>query len=142
MVLGAAGDLTARLLLPGLAGLVSGRRLQMHLVGSDRADWDDDQWRSRVQQAFAGEAEATPEVDSIVRSTRYVKADVTAPDDLDRLVRTCGQGPLILYFALPPAVAEQACRALTQINLPATTRLVLEKPFGSDAASAEHSTSS
>jgi glucose-6-phosphate 1-dehydrogenase len=38
MVLGAAGDLTARLLLPGLAGLVCGRRLQMHLVGSDRAD--------------------------------------------------------------------------------------------------------
>jgi glucose-6-phosphate 1-dehydrogenase len=109
----------------------------MHLVGSDRADWDDGQWRSRVQRAFAGEAEATPEVDSIVRSTRYVKADVTAPDDLDRLLQTCGPGPLILYFALPPAVAEQACRALTQINLPPTTRLVLEKPFGSDAASAE-----
>ena len=103
VVLGAAGDLTARLLLPGLAGLVSGRSLQMHLVGSDRADWDDDQCAA-VCKAFAGEAEATPEVDSIVRGTRYVKADVTAPDDLDRLVRTYGQGPLILYFALPPAV--------------------------------------
>jgi glucose-6-phosphate 1-dehydrogenase len=38
---------------------------------------------------------------------------------------------------LPPAVTEKACRALTGIALPAGTRLVLEKPFGSDTASAE-----
>jgi glucose-6-phosphate 1-dehydrogenase len=137
VVLGAAGDLTARLLLPGLAGLVSGRHLKMQLVGSDRADWDEDQWRNRVQQAFAGEVDLTPQADTIVRTTRYVMADVTAPEDLDRLLRTCSSRPLILYFALPPAVTEQACRALTRITLPATTRLVLEKPFGTDAASAD-----
>jgi glucose-6-phosphate 1-dehydrogenase len=136
VVLGAAGDLTARLLLPGLAGLVSRRHLTVQLVGSDRVDWDD-QWRNRVQQAFAGEEEVTPQADTIVRTTRYVQADVTAPEDLDRLLQTCPPGPLVLYFALPPAVAEQACRALTHVNLPATTRLVMEKPFGSDAASAD-----
>ena len=137
LVLGAAGDLTSRLLLPGLAGLVSCRHPRIQLVGSDRVDWDDDRWRDRVQRAFAAEVPATPEIDAIVRTTRYVKADVTAPEDLERLLQTCPSGPLVLYFALPPAVAEQACRALTGIPLPATTRLVLEKPFGSDAASAD-----
>lgn len=42
LILGAGGDLTARLLLPGLSGLLAAggaRRLQ--LVGSDRDDWDD-----------------------------------------------------------------------------------------------------
>ena len=137
VVLGAAGDLTTRLLLPGLAGLVSGRHLEIRVVGSDSAGWDDDQWRNRVQLAFADEVGGTPELEKIVRTTRYVAADVTVPEELDRMLRTCVPGPLILYFALPPAVTVRACRALTQITLPATTRLVLEKPFGHDAASAD-----
>ena len=137
VVLGAGGDLTARLLLPGLAGLVSRRPVRIQLVGSGRADWDDDQWRNRVQRAVANEVEAMPQLDTIVRTTRYLQADVTAPEDLDRLLQTCSSRPLVLYFALPPAVTKRACRALTQVTLPATTRLVMEKPFGSDAASAE-----
>ncbi|MEV6489213.1 glucose-6-phosphate dehydrogenase, partial [Actinoplanes sp. NPDC051633] len=137
VVLGAAGDLTTRLLLPGLAGLVRSRGLEIHLIGSDRADWDDDQWRARVRQAFAGQVEATPSIDTVVRTARYVQADVTAPADLNRLLQARPPGPLVLYFALPPAVAEQACRALEEVRLPVGTRLVMEKPFGSDAARAD-----
>jgi glucose-6-phosphate 1-dehydrogenase len=137
VVFGAAGDLTSRLLLPGLAGLVACRHPELQLVGSDRADWDDQQWRDRVQRAFAAEVKITPPVESIIRKTRYMKADVTVPEDLDRLLRMCPSRPLVLYFALPPAVAEQACRALSRIDLPATTRLVLEKPFGTNTSSAE-----
>jgi glucose-6-phosphate 1-dehydrogenase len=137
VVLGAAGDLTARLLLPGLAGLVSQRHLKIQLVGSDRIHWGDDQWRNRVQQAFGGEVGVAREVDTIVHTARYVQADVTEPEDLERLLQTCSARPLILYFALPPAITQQACRALTRVALPATSRLVMEKPFGSDAASAD-----
>ena len=136
VVLGAAGDLTGRLLLPGLAGLVNRRKVNVSLIGSDRADWDDDQWRDRVQQAFASQVEAAPEVAQVVRTTRYARADVADPKDLDRLLRSCS-GPVILYFALPPAVTQHACRALTELTPPPDTRLVMEKPFGSDAASAD-----
>ena len=101
VVLGAAGDLTARLLLPGLAGLVNRRKVSVSLIGSDRVDWDDDRWRDRVQHAFASQVEA-PEVAEVVRTTRYVRAEVTDPKDLDRLLRACSSGPVILYFALPP----------------------------------------
>lgn len=137
VVLGACGDLTARLLLPGLAGLLNRGHLKVQLIGSDRTDWDDDRWRDRVQRAFASEVGTAPEIDAVVSATRYVQADVAAPEDLDRLLRTCPSGPLILYFALPPAVTEKACRALSGLDVPSGTRLVMEKPFGSDAASAE-----
>jgi glucose-6-phosphate 1-dehydrogenase len=137
VVLGAAGDLTTRLLLPGLAGLVSSRDLTLQLVGGDRADWDDDRWRARVRQAFAGEVKVTAKVDTLIGNARYVRTDVTAQEGLDRLLQAWPPGPLVLYFALPPTVAEQACRALTRTNLPPTTRLVMEKPFGGDAAGAE-----
>jgi glucose-6-phosphate 1-dehydrogenase len=43
---------------------------------------------------------------------------------------------LTLYFALPPAVTVTAGRALARVGVPERTRLVIEKPFGTDAASA------
>jgi glucose-6-phosphate 1-dehydrogenase len=137
VVLGAAGDLTARLLLPGLAGLINDRKVNISLVGSGRADWDDDQWRDRVQRAFASQVEAVPEVAAVARTTRYVRADATDPKDLDQLLRSCSSRPVILYFALPPTVTEQACQALTGLSVPTDTRLVMEKPFGSDTESAD-----
>jgi glucose-6-phosphate 1-dehydrogenase len=42
VVFGAGGDLTARLLLPGLAGLVRQRQSPVQLVGSGREHWDDE----------------------------------------------------------------------------------------------------
>ncbi|MDA0642555.1 hypothetical protein [Nonomuraea ferruginea] len=62
-------------------------------------------------------------------------ADVTDDGDLRRLL-ACRRGRLTLYFALPPAVTVESCRALTRIGVPDGTRMVLEKPFGTDAASA------
>jgi glucose-6-phosphate 1-dehydrogenase len=41
-----------------------------------------------------------------------------------------------VYFALPPAITARACAGLVGRDLPASTRLVMEKPFGSDEASA------
>ncbi|HEX5905561.1 MAG TPA: glucose-6-phosphate dehydrogenase [Propionibacteriaceae bacterium] len=135
VILGACGDLTARLLLPGLAGLLGRRNVGLRLVGSDRADWSDDRWRDLVARSFATTDATGPEVDSIVHAARYIRADVTVATDLQRVLDAC-PGPLIIYFALPPGVAMRACQTLTEFALPTDTRLVLEKPFGTDAASA------
>jgi glucose-6-phosphate 1-dehydrogenase len=137
LILGASGDLTARLLLPGLGGLLaSGGGAGLLLVGSSRENWDDDRWRARVADSFAAGHAAGPQVDAVVSDARYVRADVTAEDDLRRLLDT-REGRLIVYFALAPGITVTACRVLTRIGLPEGTRLVLEKPFGTDAASAE-----
>ena len=54
LVLGAAGDVTERWLLPGLAVLLAmGRLGEVRLIGADRVDWDDEQWRKRIADAFA-----------------------------------------------------------------------------------------
>jgi glucose-6-phosphate 1-dehydrogenase len=71
----------------------------------------------------------------VVQRSRYRTADVTAAADLTRLLGECDGVP-VLYFALPPAVTVRACETLTGMDVPAGTRLVLEKPFGTDAASA------
>ena len=47
-----------------------------------------------------------------------------------------GLNAYVLYFALPPAVSMRACEALSTFPLPANLSLAIEKPFGTDAASA------
>ena len=62
-------------------------------------------------------------------------ADATDPTDLASLIT--GDGPVALYFALPPAVFPGAVTALRGAGLPPGSRIVLEKPFGENLADAQ-----
>jgi glucose-6-phosphate 1-dehydrogenase len=136
LILGASGDLTARLLLPGLGGLLAIDEVNdLSLVGSGIDDWDDDRWRAQVADSFAAASASGIEVDAVAQRSRYLQADVTSEDDLRPLLDAC-DGRAVIYFALPPAVTEKACRALIRVDLPERARLVMEKPFGTDAGSA------
>src|SRR5690606_30415087 len=152
LVLGASGDLAGRLLLPGLGRLLAtGRSPDLRLVGSGVEDWDDEQWRARLREVFAVEPSIemppwerfTPldeepgaaTLRRLERESVYRQADVTDPEDLRRVLLEC-EAPVGIYFALPPAVTERACLALEEIGVPAGTRLIIEKPFGTDEESA------
>jgi glucose-6-phosphate 1-dehydrogenase len=136
LILGASGDLTARLLLPGLGGLLTAHPdRKLRLVGSGADDWDDAKWRRRVADSFATVNASGPCVDTVIHDTRYLPADVTDPKAWPALLKSC-VAPVAIFFALPPPVTARACQALTQVQLPAHTRLVLEKPFGTNEATA------
>ena len=136
LILGATGDLAARLLLPGLGDLLTGGGEGVSLVGADLKEWNDERWRARVAESFAAAGASGARVDEVAKSTRYLRADVTSEAEWRRLLEAC-DGSVVIYFALPPAITERACRALTGVELPGRTRLAFEKPFGHDAASAE-----
>lgn len=143
LILGASGDLTGRLLLPGLARLVSrGRAAGLTLVGAGSDDWTPDQWLERVEESFAdansqAEAYGRRELKRIRETTSYHRLDVTAEGQLAGLLAEL-EGPVAVYFALPPRVSQLACEALAPGQVPAGTRLVMEKPFGSSEESARH----
>lgn len=137
IILGASGDLTGRLLLPGLGGLLAGPRgVDLTLIGVGIENWTQAQWQRRVKISFGAEACRTERVKALLAATRYVQADVTAAEDLRELLDSAS-GQVSIFFALPPAVTVKACTALTAIDLPRHVRLVLEKPFGTDAHSAD-----
>lgn len=137
LILGASGDLTGRLLLPGLGGLLaSSRGKPLMLIGSAVESWTDTRWRKRVKDSFGTENATGPLVTATLADTRYIQADVTDPGQLKMLLDQTS-GPVSIYFALPPAITAKACQALTGIDLPRNTRLVMEKPFGVDEASAK-----
>lgn len=141
VILGATGDLSARLLLPGLASLVAhGESPGLRLVGAGSSDWSDGQWRDQVAKSFAdtaaqSDATGRAALEQMQQSTTYRTIDVTASGALAQLVRSV-EAPVALYFALPPEVSQEACELLSAADLPAGTRLVLEKPFGTSRESA------
>ncbi|MGA1835481.1 glucose-6-phosphate dehydrogenase [Herbiconiux sp. 11R-BC] len=137
LIFGASGDLTARLLLPGLGQLLTAQpERTLELIGVGGLDWTDEQWRALVTKSF-GECQASgPAVDALLTSTRYVNADVTDPAELEKVLGLASGTPAI-YFALPPAVAAEVVVTLQSVPFPAGITLALEKPFGMDVPSAE-----
>jgi glucose-6-phosphate 1-dehydrogenase len=132
LIFGAGGDLTSRLLLPGIGQLLSSERgTSLELIGVDRDARSDADWRAQVKESFdAGGADAE-ETRAVLESSRYLQADVTDPDSLRRVLGECAGKPAI-YFALPPHVTVASCAALEKVDLPEGTVLALEKPFGTD----------
>lgn len=133
--------MTGRLLLPGLARLLSrGRGTGMRLVGAGSDDWSREQWQERVRTSFAAGTESADDderaaVEHVAAESEYHQVDVTAEGKLAALLAGL-EAPVAVYFALPPAVSQKACEVLKPEDVPAGTRLVMEKPFGSSAESA------
>ena len=137
VLLGASGDLSGRLLLPALGELLDEETdlRDLVLIGAGSEDWDAKTWQDRLRTSFGSSNVSPKTMDAVLETTQYVKADVTDAEDLTRLL-DAGPSPAALYFALPPAVTIAACTQLQQVSLPAGTTFVLEKPFGTDTASA------
>lgn len=136
LILGAGGDLTHRLLLPGVGSLLKIEPTRkIRIVGADRTDLSAAQWKSRVEDAFGTVPVPARPTRSVLSKTRYRQTDLLDPDQLAELMADC-DGPLVIYFALPPAVSMKVCKLLEDVDLPEDTRLALEKPFGGDEKSA------
>jgi glucose-6-phosphate 1-dehydrogenase len=137
LLLGASGDLSGRLLLPALGQLLDAeeQRRGIVLVGAGAEEWDDATWKDRVTESFHSGSVSDATLEAVLASTSYRRVDVTDADQMRELVGSCAAPPA-LYFALPPAVTVKSCTALKDVSLPAGTALVLEKPFGTDQASA------
>jgi glucose-6-phosphate 1-dehydrogenase len=136
VILGASGDLTARLLLPGLGQLLSTQKdIDLELIGVGSMPMTDAAWHKRVTASFKAGGVDTALLHSVISGSRYFDADATSSDDLAKIFAACNGVPSV-YFALPPAVTEKVCATLATMKLPAGIVLALEKPFGTDLRSA------
>lgn len=140
-VLGASGDMARRLLFPALYALErSGALPELTILGHALEPWTRETFVQRVRDGVA-RAEGVVDEECWLRfSSRlaYEQGDLTAAS-IQRLGNVI-DGPAIFYLALPPGMFASAARALAVggLNNEATgwRRLVIEKPFGTDLASA------
>lgn len=135
VIFGASGDLTFRALLPALAQLYQAGALpdDFRTRGVARHEWDDAAFRARAQDALA--RVDNPVRDAVIRTLEYRRADVTEHEAV-RAALDGIDGPMAAYLALPPSTFAPLIQHLPQLGMPPGSKVVVEKPFGSDLASA------
>ncbi|MGY3127517.1 glucose-6-phosphate 1-dehydrogenase [Agrococcus sp. UYP33] len=137
LILGASGDLTSRLLLPGIATLLRSQpSRRVEIVGADLRELAADDWHDRVRTALNVGGAQGAAAKAVLSSTRYVSTDATDPVALRALLDSIACDRLVIYFALPPHISELVCGTLEQIGVPDGTILAIEKPFGDSLESA------
>ena len=137
-IFGATGDLTARYLLPAIASLRAAGDIDdaFQLIAVGRENWSGAEYaRWAAAQLDRHAPQQSDSIRAFVVSTAdYRKADIADPSSVAEIIG--GDDPVACYLALPPAVFPAAVSALHDAGLPAGSKIVLEKPFGEDLASA------
>ncbi|MCB2223781.1 MAG: glucose-6-phosphate dehydrogenase [Actinobacteria bacterium] len=141
IMFGATGDLARAKLFPALYRLEERGALAGKVIGIALEPWDRDRFRAHADDAVgAGIERPDPEVRRrLVSRLAYVSGDYGEADTFDRLAAEVGSGHAILYYlAIPPAMFEQVVSQLSRTGLADGARILVEKPFGRDLASARH----
>jgi glucose-6-phosphate 1-dehydrogenase len=152
VIFGASGDLTKRKLFPALYSLAFRRLLpeKFLIVGVARTEESDDEFRDRMKEAvqqFSRDEFRDDVWDALTDGIRYIAADFSNHEELDRLAAMMREvdeergtgGNRVYYLAVPPAAFEVIVREIgTHSRAKGWTRLIVEKPFGHDLASARH----
>ncbi len=141
VLFGATGDLAGRFVMPALAALHAAQRLPggFSLVASGRDGLSDDRFRDHASRRLREHARSIPvdSHDALLRATRYERADFGDSESISRAVHgDAGREPVAAYLATPPQTFEEAVRSLAAAPLPRGSRIVVEKPFGTDLRSA------
>ncbi len=153
VLFGATGDLAARKLFPGLYRLAAAGRLPDHfeVIGSGRhSPGSDEEFREQVREAlakFVGEVDEDVAA-SLLDRVRFVTSSAddgsaltqAVRDAEDRILEACecllGDVRRLLYLSVPPGAVKGMVGMLDREDLTARSRLVAEKPFGTDLATA------
>jgi glucose-6-phosphate 1-dehydrogenase len=146
VLFGATGDLAARKLFPGLYRLAAAGRLpdDYAIIGSGRhSPGSDEEFRDQVR---AGLQDSEDDLDddvaaALLERLSFQTSDADDGSDLAARVREAEERlgedvRRLVYLSVPPAAMEPMIAMLGREGLTERARLVVEKPFGTDLASA------
>ena len=152
VIFGASGDLTRRKLVPALASLHSKGRLpaNLQILGVARSDLDDEAFRILLEEFLGSDGMTRPtsgQWSDFSSRIHYTLGDVTESNDLaavkSKLAEIEGDGSpcdRLYYLSLAPSLYQHAITGLGEAGMADDAhgwrRLVVEKPFGTDLASA------
>ncbi|MFQ5556919.1 MAG: glucose-6-phosphate dehydrogenase, partial [Acidimicrobiales bacterium] len=139
VLFGASGDLSAKKLLPALYELEAAGRLDVPVLGVARSAWDDDRFRRHASEAIEahGDGRDRRVLERLLARLRFVSGDYRDLELFERLQQALDRARLpVAYLAIPPFLFDDVASGLAHCGLNQRGRLVVEKPFGRDLASA------
>src|SRR6185437_15973893 len=136
---GATGDLAHKKVFPALQAMVKRGHLNVPVIGVAKAGWNLERLRARARESLEthGGVDAAA-FDKLSSLLRYVDGDYREPATFDLLRRALGAAERPLhYLAIPSSLFSTVVAGLGRSGCARGGRVVAEKPFGHDLASAQ-----
>ncbi len=145
VIFGATGDLCFKKIFPAVYEMEKGGRLDRPVIGVASSDWDDQKLRERCRDSVHEHVGGDEQVDEqalqeLLDRLTYVSGDYRDEATFRMLadkLRGDGCTSPLFYLAIPPELFDDVVDGLGRVDLEHGSRVVVEKPFGRDLASAE-----
>jgi glucose-6-phosphate 1-dehydrogenase len=137
VIFGATGDLAYQQIFPALHAMERHHRLDVPVICVAREGWSLDRIRERMQKSVAEHGGVDPAVfERLAARVRYVAGDYSQRETFDRLRDAlAGAQRPVFYLAIPVSLFAPVVEGLARTGCP-DGRVLVEKPFGRDLASA------
>jgi glucose-6-phosphate 1-dehydrogenase len=140
VIFGATGDLAKLETFPALVGLVDRGVLDVPVVGVAMSGWDLAQFRGYATASLkrSGMDPGTPAATKMLGLLRYVDGDLGDDATYKAMSDQVGAGQQVLYYLeVPPSLFGRIAHGIASAGRAEGARVMVEKPFGSDLASAQ-----
>src|SRR5579859_1571385 len=140
VIFGATGDLAKLETFPALVGLVERGVLDVPVVGVAKSGWGLDQFRdyaiaSLKQNNIDPDSPAAAE---LLQLLRYVDGDLGDPATYQAMSDQVGEAQkMLFYLEVPPPLFGRIAQGISEAGRAKNSRVMVEKPFGNDLASAQ-----
>ena len=136
---GMTGDLAHKKIFPALYAMAKRGALTVPVIGVASSDWNAETLRARAKDGIekSGGVDDPKALERLLSQLRYVKGEYEAPGTYKALKKALGgaRHP-VFYLAIPPFLFETVIKGLGAAGLAEGARVIVEKPFGRDLASA------
>jgi glucose-6-phosphate 1-dehydrogenase len=143
VIFGITGDLAKKMTLKALFDLTANGTLQVPVFGVARNDWNDEDLHQHARVAVEERVEARQDefdedvFKALTDKLSYVQGDYGEKDTYDRLKKAISSAKHpVFYLEIPPSLFAPVIEHLGSAGLTDGARVVIEKPFGHDLASA------
>jgi len=136
---GATGDLAYKKIFPALQAMVKRGHLAVPVIGVAKAGWNLDQLKARARDSLEKHGGLDPAAFATLSGLlRYVDGDYKDPATFQAIRKELGSARRPAhYLAIPPMLFELVVEQLAKADLIRDARVIVEKPFGHDLASAQ-----
>jgi len=135
---GASGDLAFKDIFPALQGLAASGLLDIPVIGVSRSDWTRDDLVARARASVEAHGGVDPiGFPRLAKQLQYVRGEYGEHSTFERIKQALGQAKHPLhYLAIPPSGFATVVQGLADAGAADGARVMVEKPFGRDLASA------
>ena len=136
---GATGDLAYKQIFPSLQQMIRRGTLNVPVIGVAKAGWSLDQLRERAHDSLEKHGGVDPAgFTKLMQLLNYIDGDYRDPATFAKLGELLGKARLPThYLAIPPSMFPTVVEGLGSSGCAKNARVILEKPFGRDLASAQ-----